>query len=165
MTLVKCVVPWTQIEVCTTGFTRPCAEFNRDILDDNGNKFDLNNPDTDLYKVWNSADLKNIRQRFLDGEQLPECSKCWQQEQQGLLSRRERELDAHGKYLKHCTTTDANDPILLDVKLESSATYNVRYVTVNTVTIGSKMNKRFTVKLLMCKMAKIGLMILKTGST
>lgn len=115
--MVRCVVPWTQIEVCTTGFVRPCAEFNRDIVDDAGNKFDLNNPNTDLRKVWNSKDLQSIRQSFLDGECLDECSKCWQQEQQGLLSRRERELDAHGKHIQHCTTTTANDPILLDVKL------------------------------------------------
>ena len=117
MTLPKCMVPWTHIEVCTTGFTRPCAEFNRDLVDDNGNKFDLNDPDTDLNTVWHSNDIKSIRQAFLDGKQLPECSKCWQQEQQGLLSRRQRELDAHGKHLKNCVSTHANNPILLDVKL------------------------------------------------
>ena len=117
MTLPKCMVPWTHVEVCTTGFVRPCAEFNRDILDEDGNKFDLNKPETDLRKVWNSQDLKDIRQRFLNGEKLSECSKCWQQEQQGLLSRRQRELDAHGKHLDICTDTTAPDPILLDVKL------------------------------------------------
>jgi len=48
MTLPKCIVPWTQIEVCATGYVRPCAEYLYEFTDEQGNKLDLNNKDTTL---------------------------------------------------------------------------------------------------------------------
>jgi len=114
--MVKCIVPWTQLEICNTGYCRPCAEFDRDLVDESGNKFDFNN-DISIEDVWQSADLKNLRQRFLNGEHPDECKKCWLEESQNLVSTRQRNLMAFPHHLNNCKTDDAGPIVLLDLKL------------------------------------------------
>lgn len=117
MTSPKCIVPWTQIEVCATGYARPCAEYLDWLVDDNGNRIDLNNPDTTLDDAWNNKEYKKLRQQYINGEQPAGCRKCFSQEEQGILSRRQRELEVHGKHLHLMESTDAPDPVLFDLKL------------------------------------------------
>jgi len=117
MTSPKCIVPWTQIEVCATGYVRPCAEYLHEFTDDEGSKLDLNNADTTLETVWNNAEYKALRQQYINGERPAGCNKCFSQEDQGILSRRQRELEIHGKHLHLMDSTDAPNPVLFDVKL------------------------------------------------
>lgn len=110
-------MPWTQIEVCATGWARPCAEYLDWLVDDNGNRIDLNDPNTTLDDAWNNSEYKKLRQQYINGEQPAGCRKCFSQEEQGILSRRQRELEVHGKHLHLMNSTDAPDPVLFDLKL------------------------------------------------
>lgn len=114
--MVKCVVPWTQLEICNTGYCRPCAEFDRDLVDESGDKFDFNT-DISIEDVWQSNDLKNLRQRFLNGEHPDECKKCWLEESQNILSTRQRNLDAFPHHIDSCKNQEAGPIVLLDLKL------------------------------------------------
>lgn len=111
-----CVVPWTQLEICNTGKFRPCAEWNRDLVDANGEKYNFNDSTT-IEEVWNSADMQNLRAQFLRGEKPDLCSKCWKQESQGLSSTRTRNLEAFPHHVKNCISTVADSIVLLDLKL------------------------------------------------
>lgn len=115
----KCIVPWTQMEIGPTGYVRPCAEYNHDFVDEQGNKLDVNNPNTDVAKLWNNQEYKKLRQQFLDGEKPDGCSKCWKQEEQGITSRRQREMEIHQKHFDRFNSVDAPSPVLLDIKLGS----------------------------------------------
>lgn len=115
--MTKCIVPWTQIEVCATGWARPCAEYLDWLVDDDGNRIDLNDPNITLDDAWNNREYKKLRQQYINGEQPAGCRKCFSQEEQGILSRRQRELEVHGKHLHLMKSTDAPNPVLFDLKL------------------------------------------------
>ena len=113
----RCIVPWTQIEVCATGFVRPCAEYKYDFINQDGSKTNLNDENTTLESVWNNHEYKKLRQQYINGEEPEGCSKCFTQEAQGILSRRQREIEVHGKHLHLMDSLDAPNPVLFDVKL------------------------------------------------
>lgn len=112
----KCIVPWTQIEICATGFCRPCAEYGTDLKWDNGKRIDFNDKDTTLDKVLKSNDYKTLRDQFRNNEKPEGCRKCWKLEEQGLKSRRQRELEAHEQHLD-LIPTDETKIVLFDIKL------------------------------------------------
>jgi organic radical activating enzyme len=112
----KCIVPWTQIEVCATGFCRPCAEYGSDLTWDDGSIIDFNDSRTTLDKVLKSHDYKRLRDQFRNGEKPEGCRKCWKLEDQGLKSRRQRELEAHAKHLD-LIDSDQTKIVLFDIKL------------------------------------------------
>lgn len=113
----KCIVPWTQLEICATGYVRPCAEYHHDMLNDDGTKLDVNDPNTSILDIWNNHEYAKLRQQFLKNEKPDGCRKCWNQEQQGLPSRRQHELEIHKNHLHKMESLDAPNPILLDIKL------------------------------------------------
>jgi len=117
--MVKCVVPWTQIEICATGYVRPCAEYHHDLTDNDGNKLDVNNPHHSIKDIWNNHEYVKLRENFLKGEWPEGCRKCYKQEEQGIVSRRQYELDINGHHLKNCNSVQADNPKLLDIKLSS----------------------------------------------
>jgi MoaA/NifB/PqqE/SkfB family radical SAM enzyme len=87
-----------------------------EIVDDNGNKFDLNS--ASFVAIQNSQYMKNLRQEFLDARQSSSCRKCWREERAGRISKRMHTLDR----LKHILpdqswTTDAKPLMFLDLKL------------------------------------------------
>ena len=114
----KCIVPWTQMEICATGTVRPCAEYHWDMKNDDGSMLDFNDPNISIQDIWNGHEYAKLRQQFINGEQPEGCKKCWQQEEQGIQSRRERELIVNGnKYLELTDTIHADNPTMLDLKL------------------------------------------------
>jgi MoaA/NifB/PqqE/SkfB family radical SAM enzyme len=117
--MVKCVVPWTQMEICATGYVRPCAEYQHDLTDQHGNKLDVNNPQHSIKDIWNNHEYVKLREHFLKGQWPAGCKKCFKQEEQGITSRRQYELDINGHHLENCTSAHADNPKLLDIKLSS----------------------------------------------
>jgi len=99
--MVKCIVPWTQIEICATGYVRPCAEYHHDLTDSQGNKLDMNNPQHSIKDIWNNHEYVKLREHFLKGEWPEGCRKCYKQEEQGITSRRQYELDINGHHLEN----------------------------------------------------------------
>jgi len=111
-----CVLPWISLETSPIGTVRPCCLAEDEIVDELGNKYKL--IATDLSTVQNSKYMKQLRQRFLDGEQPGTCKKCWNEERAGRTSKRMHTLDR----LKHIVldtewSEDAKPLMFIDFKL------------------------------------------------
>lgn len=112
-----CVLPWVSLETSPIGTVRPCCLAEEEIVDNNGDKFDLNT--ANFSDIQNSNYMKNLRQEFLDGQRPQTCRKCWREENSGRTSKRMHTLDR----LKHMLssadtwTPDAKPLMFLDLKL------------------------------------------------
>jgi MoaA/NifB/PqqE/SkfB family radical SAM enzyme len=111
-----CVLPWVSLEASPIGTVRPCCLAEEEIVDDAGNKFDLNT--ASFIGIQNSQYMQDLRQQFLDGKQPQTCRKCWREERSGRTSKRMHTLDR----LKHMIpdqawTTDSRPLLFLDLKL------------------------------------------------
>jgi len=111
-----CVLPWVSLETSPIGTVRPCCLAEEEIVDNNGNKFDLNT--ASFVNIQNSNYMQTLRQEFLDKKQPSACRKCWREERSGRTSKRIHTLDR----LKHMLTdslwtADAKPLMFLDLKL------------------------------------------------
>ena len=111
-----CVLPWVSLETSPIGSVRPCCLAEEEIVDDHGNKYDLNR--ADFLAVQNSQYMKDLRRQFLDKQKPRTCRKCWNEERAGRTSKRMHTLDR----LKHMIddtpwTDDAKPLMFLDLKL------------------------------------------------
>jgi MoaA/NifB/PqqE/SkfB family radical SAM enzyme len=111
-----CVLPWVSIEASPVGTVRPCCLADDEILDDNGNKFELST--ANFADIQNSRHMRGLREQFLAGERPQTCRKCWNEERGGRTSKRMHTLDR----LKHSITdtewtADAKPLMFLDLKL------------------------------------------------
>lgn len=111
-----CVLPWISLEASPIGTVRPCCLADNELLDNQGNKFNLGS--AAFNDIQNSNDMKKLRQAFLAGEQPQTCRKCWMEERAGRTSKRMHTLDR----LKHIVgdqtwTEDAMPLMFLDLKL------------------------------------------------
>lgn len=111
-----CVLPWISLEASPIGTVRPCCLADNELCNDTGTKFELST--ATFAEIQNSADMKKLRQQFLDGEKPQTCRKCWNEERAGRTSKRMHTLDR----LKHMGiseewTTDAKPLMFLDLKL------------------------------------------------
>jgi len=111
-----CVLPWISLETSPIGTVRPCCLADDELVDDLGNKFDLNT--ASFASIQNSQSMQKLRQDFLDQKQPQTCRKCWKEERSGRTSKRMHTLDR----LKHMLpdqewTVDAKPLMFLDLKL------------------------------------------------
>jgi MoaA/NifB/PqqE/SkfB family radical SAM enzyme len=111
-----CVLPWVSLETSPIGTVRPCCLADDELVDDNGEKFNLGTATFD--QIRNSQSMQNLREEFLAGGQPNTCRKCWQEESAGRTSKRMHTLDR----LKHMGittewTADAKPLMFLDLKL------------------------------------------------
>jgi len=111
-----CILPWISLEASPIGTVRPCCLAEEEILDDDGNKFELIS--AEFSTIQNSKYMKDLRQQFLDQKQPRTCRKCWNEERSGRTSKRMHTLDR----LKHMVsdsswTADAKPLMFLDLKL------------------------------------------------
>jgi MoaA/NifB/PqqE/SkfB family radical SAM enzyme len=111
-----CVLPWISLETSPIGTVRPCCLADDEIIDNSGNKFDLNT--ASFVEIQNSNNMRQLRQDFLDKKQPQTCRKCWREERSGRTSKRMHTLDR----LKHMLpdqewTVDAKPLMFLDLKL------------------------------------------------
>ena len=87
-----------------------------EIVDNNGNKFDLNT--ASFVNIQNSNYMQTLRQEFLDKKQPSACRKCWREERSGRTSKRMHTLDRLKHMLPDQTwTADAKPLMFLDLKL------------------------------------------------
>jgi MoaA/NifB/PqqE/SkfB family radical SAM enzyme len=111
-----CVLPWVSLEASPIGTVRPCCLAEEEIVDNNGDKFDLNN--ASFVNIQNSNYMQNLRQEFLEQQQPSPCRKCWREERAGRTSKRMHTLDRLKHMLPDQTwTVDAKPLMFLDLKL------------------------------------------------
>jgi MoaA/NifB/PqqE/SkfB family radical SAM enzyme len=111
-----CVLPWISLETSPIGTVRPCCLAEEEIVDNAGEKFDLNT--ASFPAIQNSHYMRKLRQEFIDAKQPQTCRKCWREERSGRTSKRMHTLDR----LKHMLpiqdwTIDAKPLMFLDLKL------------------------------------------------
>lgn len=111
-----CVLPWISLEASPIGTVRPCCLAEDEIVDNDGNKFELTK--ADFIEIRNSDYMKNLRQQFLTGQQPDTCKKCWNEEDSGRTSKRMHTIDR----LKHIVgnqswSEDEKPMMFLDLKL------------------------------------------------
>ena len=111
-----CVLPWVSLEASPIGTVRPCCLADDELVDNNGNKFQLVN--ASFTDIQNSNAMRDLRDQFLAGNQPQTCRKCWNEERSGRTSKRMHTLDR----LKHLLpdtdwTVDAKPLMFLDLKL------------------------------------------------
>ena len=111
-----CVLPWISLEASPIGTVRPCCLADEEIVDAQGNKFQL--ATAQFTEIQNSDYMRQLRQQFLDQQRPQTCRKCWNEERAGRTSKRMHTLDR----LKHTVpdwewTADARPLMFLDLKL------------------------------------------------
>jgi len=111
-----CILPWVSLEASPIGTVRPCCLADDEIVDDQGQKFEL--ATADFKQIQNSTHMQDLRKQFLAGNKPQTCRKCWNEERSGRTSKRMHTLDR----LKHVIadtewTVDAKPLMFLDLKL------------------------------------------------
>jgi len=111
-----CVLPWISIEASPIGTVRPCCLADDEIVDNNGEKFQL--ATADFADIQNSHHMRDLRGDFLAAKKPQTCRKCWNEERSGRTSKRMHTLDRLKHVLKDQEwTTDAKPLMFLDLKL------------------------------------------------
>ena len=112
-----CVLPWVSLETSPIGTVRPCCLADDEIVDNNGNKFNLST--ANFLEIQNSNHMQDLRQQFLDGGQPQTCRKCFREERSGRTSKRMHTLNRLKHILEDHTdwTVDAKPLLFLDLKL------------------------------------------------
>jgi MoaA/NifB/PqqE/SkfB family radical SAM enzyme len=112
-----CVLPWVSLETSPIGTVRPCCLAEEEIVDINGNKFDLSKS-AELADIQDSNYMRGLRKQFLRAEQPETCRKCWAVEDAGGTSKRMHTLNRLKHMIADETWTQDPKPLLfLDLKL------------------------------------------------
>lgn len=111
-----CVLPWISLEASPIGTVRPCCLADDEIVDNDGNKFELGQ--ANFNDIQNSNHMRELRDGFIAGKKPQTCRKCWNEERSGRTSKRMHTLDR----LKHVLadeqwSTEAKPLMFLDLKL------------------------------------------------
>lgn len=96
-------MPWIAITTDPTGGYKPCCWMdNTDVFRDK------------LKKYENSEYLKNIKQKFLDGEYPDTCKRCKWNDENGLISKRQRANKTYGD-----VDVTKQDYVIIDLRLSN----------------------------------------------
>ena len=80
-----CVLPFKHMQIGNNGFVRLCCQTPW-LKDDAGKPITVY--EHSAAEIWNSKAMREIRRAMIEGKQVTECSKCWQQELHGGFSGR-----------------------------------------------------------------------------
>ena len=81
-----CMLPWVSIETSPVGSARPCCLATDEIVDENGNKYDMNQHT--VTEIYNSKYMQDLRKSFREGNKPATCTRCWEEEDAGRTSKR-----------------------------------------------------------------------------
>lgn len=90
-----CGFAFKQLHVTPAGVVKPCCLFDGALRNDKEEPFVFG--EVDIETIWNSSHLRSIRSKMIDGEQIPECTKCMEEE--ALTSSSDRLIG--GKYFSY----------------------------------------------------------------
>ena len=82
-----CYMPWAGVSNNPDGTVRPCCLFKDTIKDENGKDMYVQNHT--LKELFATKYMKDVRQKFREGIEIPECSTCWDDEKHGRKSKRQ----------------------------------------------------------------------------
>lgn len=116
MSKTYCVLPFTQISTSRGGDYLPCSS----SVCPSG----FNVGDTDIKTVWESDYYKDLRHALLNDIQHPNCKACWEAEELGLTSKRQRQ----NNYYEHRL-----QPLLMptNIDIKTGNACNLKCITCN----------------------------------
>ena len=82
-----CPYPWISIMTQPTGAANFCCVAREQFKNDDGTMFNLNKGDK-IEQVWNSNHMREVRKQMATGENVPQCTRCYDQEDMGFPSYR-----------------------------------------------------------------------------
>jgi radical SAM protein with 4Fe4S-binding SPASM domain len=133
-----CSAPWINMQLDTNGEIRPCCRYSQY---DKQYKYKMPNiRDYNIEKIWNHKRMQNLRQAFIDGKQPDECVICWDEEEAGIQSFREK----YNKKIPIDTTDIISDmPMMYDFKLNNICNLKCRMCGPQTSSLILKEKKKF----------------------
>ena len=105
-----CPLPWMHLSAGPSGAGRICCEGYEKLTDDDDRTAFWKNSDG-LHSYFNTKDYKKIRQQMLKGERPSHCFYCFNQEDHGVESVRERYIDQYKEdidFLVEATRSDGS---------------------------------------------------------
>lgn len=106
-----CAVPWNELYITSNGTYGMCCMEDQDA---NDHRISVEQP---IEFHWNSDYLKKTRSDFVNGQNLPQCRHCWQEEEADKVSgRMRRNQQYYGKANLH-----TDDPLLTDTLSKTMA--------------------------------------------
>ena len=100
-----CSVPWKEVWVNPELKYGLCCKENQVLVDHSDSQ------KITLEQHWRKPFMIDVRQRFINGEPVPECDLCWGQERNGKQSMRMRR---NLRYLGNTEATEADLSMLKD---------------------------------------------------
>lgn len=107
-------MPWIGVEINNNGSLRPCCVYHDTIMDKNGNKYNINTHTLEQYKE--SDALTEIKNKLINGEALPGCSKCYEEESLNINSMRIRK---NKEYFDFDYQNNTPNFLTMDLKLSN----------------------------------------------
>jgi MoaA/NifB/PqqE/SkfB family radical SAM enzyme len=81
-----CTLPWIHLASNPNGRVKICCMSDEDLKKENGDLFNLAKDSID--SIWNCDQIKDARQRMLNGEKVSACKSCYREEALGGHSMR-----------------------------------------------------------------------------
>jgi radical SAM protein with 4Fe4S-binding SPASM domain len=118
-----CMAPWMHLHVLAEGQVTPCCESREMLGNINRQSFQ---------EIWNGAPMRTVRAQMLRGERLSGCQKCFDKEDSGVQSLRER-FNSHREHLFECVVGSGPDgqalnakPVYWDIRFSNICNFRCR---------------------------------------
>ena len=111
-----CPLPWIHLATRPNGDVRVCCTANASgagdedskevgLVKENGQAMNLQTHS--IAEVWNSNYMRTVRLQMLEGKVPPSCTKCFEEESKGIVSKRQWESSVWNERLDMATIIDA----------------------------------------------------------
>jgi MoaA/NifB/PqqE/SkfB family radical SAM enzyme len=116
-----CINPWTNLEIDLAGKITPCCVYKKSLI----NKLVH---DYSLLSIINDHDQTQLKQQFLQGHRPAGCQKCWEDEDNGKISKRLRDNYVFREKLFNIdyNNVESTELISLDIKLKNTCNLSCR---------------------------------------
>jgi MoaA/NifB/PqqE/SkfB family radical SAM enzyme len=87
-----CVLPFSQATIANDGRAKLCTHTHASTMESEGRCLSLHSHSLD--EIWNSAYLRSVRRRMVEGREVEACARCYATEAEGGTSLRQT-MNAH----------------------------------------------------------------------
>lgn len=129
-----CSVPWLQIHTEPDGKITPCCYYNPDLQAKP--EYELGNWDSStLIEAFHGEKWNELRKDFLDGKKPGACTKCWAEEDAGVMSMRQRFNERYANFPRSDNETTINkfNDIIKHGSDDGSVDYDLKISTVDLI--------------------------------
>jgi MoaA/NifB/PqqE/SkfB family radical SAM enzyme len=82
-----CILPWKSLSFSPNGCARVCCQFTGFLTAEDGTRLSIHKHS--LEEIWNSPDMRSIREDLLAGKKVTACEQCYHHEAAGEISLRQ----------------------------------------------------------------------------